>query len=121
MLLLDLKNVQETVFEDHTLRKKLPDFRSLFDSWTLSRQIPALRQLGKRSILDFMELVESEHIKIISEHVGMPVFLDHIDYHIVKEVVSTTNDLENVLNEVEGYENFSVSRSDNEVILTFWR
>lgn len=119
-MILNFENI-ETVFRDNNFRQALPEFKSLFDSWLVASRNPALRQLGKRAILDFLEQLDEDHLKIISDYFGEKVVLEKVDSHIVKEVKGYCENIPVVLDEFEHYSNFIITRNKKEVTICFWR
>jgi hypothetical protein len=99
----------------------LPEFKSLFDSWTLAQHVPAMRQLGKRSILDFIKTVGDDHLEIIADHVGDEIKKEILDYNIVKNLNYSLDDVENSLNSQELFPHFCITRNKEEVKVCFWR
>jgi hypothetical protein len=121
MIILDFENVQEFVFSDSQLRNQLPKHRHLFDSWILGVRVPAMRQLSKRSVLEFLETIDDEDLKIISDHIGEEVELEQLDYHIVKELNMSCKNVADILNETDCYPNFAITRTEGDVTICFWR
>ena len=121
MLNLNLNNVEELVFFDKTLQNLLPEFRYLFDQWKLAKMSPALRTLGKRTLMDFMNDIGKEHIQILEHHFKTKVTIDKLDYHVVRNYTFSASELEGELNKIKGFANFSTHRDGNQVYLSFWR
>jgi len=120
MLVINLQNIEDLVFQDRNLQKELPEFRQHFDQWRLSQMTSSLRSLGKRSILDVLNSLEG-HIDVLSRHFGTSITINKLDYHTVKDRVIPLDNCEEELNQIEGYENFSISRDDDKLYVCFWR
>ena len=116
---INLSNVEEIVFYDKQLQRKLPEFRHLFDQWTLALQVPTLRSLGKRSVLDFLNNLEDEHIAIIERHLGSEIAVDKLDYHIVRNYDFPVEDAD--LDGLQTYADFAVFRDEDQLYISFWR
>jgi hypothetical protein len=121
MLKINLKNIEELVFESGLLKKLLPEFIPEYDQWRLSKMSPSLRQLGKRTLIKFINGLNDEHILILECHFGTKITIDKLDYHIVKNYEFPTSKLENELNEIQGLENFTTYTDGVHTYLSFWR
>jgi hypothetical protein len=122
MLLLNLDNVEELIFQNREARKLLPEFRQLFDQWKLARMIPSMKNLGRRSVLDFLNSVESSHEKILGSLFGDEVQVDRMAYNIVNNQVFLLDSAEKTLNEgSEWFTNFSLDRDGERLYVCFWR
>lgn len=118
---LNLRNVEELVFQNKEIIGKLPEYRHLFDQWRLGKLSPALRQFTKKSLMDFINTIKDEHIQILEGHFGVKVTLDKLDYHTVKLIQCKIDEAEEVLNNTDGYSNFTTSREGDDIYLCFWR
>jgi len=122
MVVLNLGNVEELVFQNKAARKLLPEFRHLFDQWKLARMIPSMKNLGRRSVLDFLNSVETSHEKILASLFGDEVTIDRMCYNIVSNQVFSLDSAEGNLNEgSEWFPNFSLDRDGERLYLSFWR
>jgi hypothetical protein len=116
-----LGNIEELVFYDSRLRKKLPDLVHLFNQWELAKRVSALRPMGKRALVDFMNQVTDEQMDVIEKHLGTKVIFDKIDYHIVKNYDFTLEEAEVKINEVDTFSNAVVHRDGDHLYISFWR
>lgn len=121
MLDINLNNVEELVFRDKFLQKEFPEFRSFFDQWRLAQILPAMRQMGKKAILDFMNSVRDEHLEILKNYFKQPVTVDRLDYAIVKNVDFGIFDAERELNEFNTFPQFSICRDKSRLYISFLR
>jgi hypothetical protein len=80
-----------------------------------------MRQLGKRSVLDFLEALSPEDLQVISAHIGEEVISKPLDYHIVKETKMCCKNAAHILNEMDCYANFAITRHEEEITVCFWR
>ena len=119
MMNINLSNVEEIVFYDKSLQRKLPAFKHLFDQWTLAMQAPTLRSLGKRSILDFLNNLENEHIAIIEKHLGSKITIEQLDYHIVQHYDFSLESAD--LDGLQTYSDFAIFRNEDQLYISFWR
>lgn len=121
MFSINLDNVEELLFYDKSVHKLLPEFAHLFSQWILARQSPALRPLGKRSILDLMNSLQDTHLELLSKHFGTLVTIDKLDYRAVKTFAFNIEEAETMLNSIVGLDNFVVSRDGEQLYISFWR
>ena len=120
MIKLNIQNVEELVFSDKDLRKKIPDYNHLFASWDLSKMSLSLRNLGKKAVLDFLSSLQPEHVEIISQHINFSVELEILDYRLVKNITTTLINVEGELDQVGNY-NLTPYREGEQVYITAWK
>tara|TARA_Y100000034_G_C6903595_1_gene418670 strand:+ start:1114 stop:1479 length:366 start_codon:yes stop_codon:yes gene_type:complete len=121
MLVLNLQNVEELIFHDKEVRKLLPQYRGNFDQWTLGYTVPALRQLGKRALADFLMSLAPEDVEVLENHFGDLIEVDKLDYHIVQNFDATLEEAECCLAERGGIGNVSVYRDNDRLYISSWR
>lgn len=122
MVLLNLKNIEELIFLDSSVRTLLPDLRHIFDQWLLSKRVPTLRSLRLRSLMDMLNSLKNEHIRKLEEYFQDSLALDKIDYHIVRNAtLSLDFNADKELLDYVGYGNFTISRNAEQVYISFWR
>ncbi len=117
------KNIEELVFGDKKLMKQLPHLKHLFDQWLLGQQIPSLRFLSQKSVLEMLESLSiSDNIAILEEYFQDEVSLRTIDFHIARNNKIPLAELQSTLEEMEGFQdNFCLWRDADHAYLSFWR
>jgi len=120
-MILNLNNIEDVILYDKKLQKLLPEFRDLFGQWHLAQMSSGLRTMGKKAILDLLNSLEEEHIKIIEKHLNTRVTLNKIEYNVVKNLEFPISGAEDELNKIKGFDNFSISRKGNQLYVCFWR
>jgi len=118
---VNLQNVEQIIFMDSAARRLLPDFKHLFDSWTLATKVTALRNLGKRSLLDFLNGLQADHIKTLSEYFREEVIVDKMDYHIVKNLETGLDEAGGELSKFEGFLDLATYRRGDRLYISIWR
>lgn len=93
----------------------------LFNQWELAKRTTALRAMGKRALIDFLNKITDEQVGIIEEYLGTNVVLDKLDYHIVKSYDFALEEAEAKLNEVGTFSNAVLHRDGNQLYISFWR
>lgn len=123
MVEVNIQNIEEIIFNDSNLWKKLPDLRHIRDQWKLSQMSPVLKAMGQKAKLDFLNSSKPIHEDIISKHLGTSVTISKIDKNVVKSVELKLEDAELDLNlESENlYPYFATYLKENELKITFWR
>jgi|688.fasta_scaffold719042_3 hypothetical protein len=124
MIILNFSNVEDLIFYDSSLHKKLsPDFFSIFEQWKLSKRISYLRDMGKRSLLDFLNLIDDENLKILEEHFNNKVVVEKLDYNIVEnfKIPLEESNICDTLCNIVGYNYYNTWRDDQFLYITFWR
>lgn len=117
---INIQNVEELIFQDKDLWKKIPELVYLRDQWRMSRMTPMLRALGKKSILDFLRSAKGFHEDVLSEHFGTMVTIDKIDRHLVSHREFSVGD-EIDFEDSESFTGFSTYRKEDKIYITFWR
>ncbi len=118
---LNFQNVEEIVFKDKNVQNILPEFKHLFDSWTLSIRITALRNLGKRSLLDFLNSLSAKHLQVLSNYFKQDVKVERLDYNIVRNINTTLDGAVEELSKYEGFLDLAISRKDNQLYICMWK
>jgi hypothetical protein len=120
MFNLNILNVEEHVFYDQKLKSKLEDFNDIFDQWRLSKVLN-LKPLRQKSLLDLLNSLKSEHIKIIEEHLGKNISITSIDPKIVKNCETHIDHADiDLCRQSEGF-NVSTYRKGNQLYISYWR
>ena len=117
---INLQNV-EKLFKNKHIHDLLPEFKHLFDSWIMSQRMPALRNLGKRSLVDFINSLEQNHLVILEEYFGEDITLDKLDYHIVRNIETTLSELTTALAGCEDFLDLAIYRNQDHFYISVWR
>lgn len=124
MIILNFANVEELIFHDRSLQNLLPaEFFSLFEQWRLGIQFPALKQLGKHAILDFLNQLNEDHVEILESYFQEKIILERLNYSVVKNIVVPLEEMEacRALCEISEFSYFSTWRDKDSLYITFWR
>ncbi len=117
------KNIEELIFKDKKLMKQLSHLKNLADQWLMGQQVPALRFLSQKSVLEMLESLSShDNIAILEEYFQDEVSLRTIDFHIARNNKIPLTELQSALNVMEGFhDNFCLWRDSDYAYLSFWR
>jgi hypothetical protein len=122
MLRINIENVEELIFQNKEIWEKMPDLIYLRDQWRISKMTPVLRSLGKKSLLEFLRTVKKHHEESMSEHFKSLVTIDKIERHLVRNIVFSIEDDNDVMfDSHDTYTGFSVYRKNDKIHMTFWR
>lgn len=117
MVVLNLQNVESLVFRDNGAKALLPEYKHLFDSWSLALRHPALRNLGKRSLADFVTHLTEENLKTLAKYFGQEMEVEQFDYHIVRHTEADINAVD--LGDV--FPNLVMYRKGERLYISSWR
>lgn len=86
-MLIDFSNVQDLIFSDLELQKRLPEFKDLFQQWKLGQIVPSLRPMAQKALLDLLnQLKDDDHINILKEYFKTTIIeIRKLDYNIIKD------------------------------------
>ena len=118
---LSLSNVEELVFSNKRVVASLPQYKSLFESWLLSKRVSHLRNLGHRAILDFLESVSEDEVEIISIVNNIDLHYQKISFKRYKNLNSKINEVEKDLLNVSNFIDMCVYRKKDEVRVFLWK
>ncbi len=104
MLTISLGNIESIIFENEKIVNLLTRHKHLFDSWKLSKTMPFLRALGTRSILQFIDEINDEEKRIISEILQTEIYFLEID---LNKIIHYRSDLENIEFELPLHKNIN--------------
>ena len=86
---IGIQNIEELIFKNSYIWKKMPDLIDLRNQWSLSQISPSLRQTGKKALLDFLQKADE---KVLSEYFGEKITIDRLDYNSIKNIEFNTNE-----------------------------
>jgi hypothetical protein len=118
---LNLSNVERLVFYDQRAQRLIPHHQSFFNQWKLAQMTPALRPLGKRAVLDFLNALTSDDIKILEIHFDGEITLTRVNYSLVSNQICLLDEAEGILSQAEGFVDFAVYRDNDCLYISHWR
>lgn len=121
MLIITLHNVEDIIFYDKSVQQLFPDFRDLFHSWSISKIVPSLHHMGKKSLIEFLEQVKEEHIQLLEKHFETKVKIVPIDVHLIKKYEFDLEESSDKLNEMQLEGNYFIWRDANKLYFSLWR
>jgi len=121
MITINLKNIEELIFNNPNARTLLPELRHLFDQWLLSYRFPALNTMRKQAIFDLLNSLDGVQVEKLARLFGDMIFVEKLDYHFIKNLNFPIDSIERELTNYNSYVNIAISRNDNQCYLTTWR
>ena len=121
MIKLNIQNVEELVFYDSYLREALIQHKNLFDQWKLAQQVPALRTLGQRSVLDFLKSINLDDINVLEGYFKNSVEIEPLEYNSIKNYKFKVSEFEDNLCRIVKNGNISLYRDKDYIYLSMWR
>ncbi len=123
MQYLNFSTAEDLIFENREVQNLLPiHMFSYFEQWRLGKQVPMLRQVGKRAILDFLDQLEEEHVQILESYFGERIVLERLNYRTVENYKVPLSDpkLCEHLCEIS-FPYFSTWRDNEHLYISHWR
>jgi hypothetical protein len=118
---INIQNVEELIFQNKEIWKKMPEMSHLRDQWRMSKMSPVLRALGRKSLLDFLRSAKGAHEDILSEYFKTTVTIDKIERSIVKNIELDVQEEDPSFEFEDIYTSFSTYRNKDKIYITFWR
>jgi hypothetical protein len=119
MLNINLQNVENLIFNDKKVHHILPDLQHLFYQWKLAQLSPVLKPIAKKAAIDLINMLSTEHIKVLEQYFNSSITLDRVDYKTIHNCILDVNKVE--LGRVKDHPNFSLYRDANQLYICFWK
>lgn len=120
-MLINLANVEELIFYEKDVWRKMPELVHLRDQWRVSKMSPMLRAMGKKAIIDFLSSAKGKYEKTLSDAFGAEVTIDTIETRLVKSIEFSSEDEFPEIAPENEFTGISTFRDGERVFLTFWR
>ncbi len=124
MLFLNFSNVEELIFFDWSVQRKLPTHMfSIFEQWRLGQMVPYLRETGKMAVLDFLNGLSDRDVEVLEEHFGEKIIVEKLNYSIafnIKVPLGESKICEELC-KIEGFNRLTMWRDDEYLYLCVWR
>ncbi len=123
MLKLNFKTTEELIFKNEAAQAVLPPyFSSYFESWRLSKRIPALKQLGKSSVLDLLNGLKDDHIESLSLFFGETIEIESLNYKVINNIKIPLSELETCRCLCESkFKYLNIWRDNHFLYVSMWR
>lgn len=118
---LSIKEVEDFVFSNKIIQSKLEKYKFLFQTYNMAMSVPFLASLKTRTVLEFMDLLQPEDIKVISEVLQQEVSITKPSFAKVKSFGCYTDNLEFFVDDVSNYTDICLSRKGDKIKVLLWR
>lgn len=119
---INFSNVEDIVFWDKEIQKLFPDKFSIFEQWKIVISVPNLKELRKTCLLDFLNGLTEEDVKILEIYFNEKVYVEKLNYSIVENVkIPINSDICNDICKINKFNYFSMWRDDQHLYISFWR
>lgn len=116
---ITLQNIENLIFENSEIRRKLLNHKTLFYRWTSSRQ-SNLKSIRQKIIIELLQKLTDEDLKIISKEIG-DVNIERINHNVAENYSCTIDKAEELLNVNLIKETFFVYREEESLYLSVWK
>ena len=117
---INLYNIEEKIFLNSELQKKLFDFKEIFDQWKFAKMVGGMESKIKDMEINLVNSIGQKHIDILNQYFKTNVVLKKISNNITKNFEFSLFDCE-VPIEAKEYREFCLFRGKDGFNLTFWR
>lgn len=121
MVQINIQNIEEIIFYNQQVWNLIPDMKNYYQQWSMSQRVAGLKELGKRTIIEFMQALTESHLKKLEEYFQETILVQKIDTRILVSLSFDKNDLEQNLCKYDNYKDFFISRNKDQVNICFWR
>lgn len=123
---IDIKNIDNLIFEDKKLVSKYPEITQIYNQWLIGVKNPSLRFMAKRARLDLLKLISNNpYLSKLEEYFNEKINVLTIDHNIVKTFSSPTDSFEDNLNhwntEIGEFKDMILHRNKEQIEIIFWR
>lgn len=118
---LSIKEVEDFVFSNKIIQFKLEKYKFLFQTYNMALSVPFLQQLKTRTVLEFIDLLDEEDIKIISDILKKEIQITKPKFSKVKNFGCYIDNLEFLLDDASNYTEVCLSRKGNNIKVLLWR
>jgi hypothetical protein len=120
MLIISLQNIENIIFTDKKLRKKLPTHKNEFYKWDFSIRNAGFKSMGLTAILEVLNSLSGEDLLILKNYFDQDVEIEKMATNLVKNYSDQAECLEYTIAD-EYFNNFLLFRKNDTVDITFWR
>lgn len=122
-MLISFSNAENLVFTDNQLTQMMQKHFSIFEQWRLGKRIPYLRNMGKKAILDFLNVLDDDDIELLENYFGEKIEIEKLNYNIAVDykILLSETEICKTLCTIESLNNFSTWRDDKYLYISTWK
>lgn len=119
---IDFANVEELIFNDRAIARKLNSLKPIFDEWAIAKRSPRLSHIVQKAKLRMLQEINNEHLLVLEDHWGATVRTVSPLLDKVQNFSGSIDDLQCFLMDYRSNaDNVCVSRNREASYITFWR
>jgi len=118
---LSIKEVEDFVFSNKIIQSRLEKYKFLFQTYNMAISVPFLSNLKTRTILEFIDLLQPEDIKVISEVLQRDITVTKPHFAKIKSFGCYTDNREFFLEDASNYTDICLSRKGDKIKVLLWR
>lgn len=119
MIVLNFQNIEDLVLKNKKIISEIKDLRHITEQWLLTYRLPFMKNLRKQCVIDLLNSLNDDHVKIIENHLEDTIVISRLDRDISKNLECDLNDIK--IGDVSEFQNFTLSRDSDKMYFTFWR
>jgi hypothetical protein len=121
MITIDFSNIEKLIFWDIELQNKFPEFKELFDKWKLGLSAPSLRPIAQKALIDLLNQLDDEYVRILESHFGTTVEISKIDHTLIRSYKIPLLDAQDHIKCWDFSGEMFLHRDANHLYIGFWR
>lgn len=114
-------NIEKIIFKNTKLLKLIPELNPYVEQWKLAQQHSFLKNIGKQAVIDFLNSLNENHIKIMSDYFKNSVTIDKMNNRLVKNDYFFLEDVQEELKNFEEFSNIAIHRDEDQCYISCWR
>lgn len=120
-LIINLQNIEELLFFNSELQKKLTRHKHLFDTWRLAKRSNVLKSLGTNAISGLLSSLSEEDLKVISDFFKKDVLVDSPSGKSVRNISTNCDFAEFELPKDYNYIDMMIYKNKEKLEVTLWK
>lgn len=120
MVALSLKNIESILFNNKKLTEQFPEFKHYFDQWKLSKQHSFLKNVGMQAVIDLMNNLNDNHLKIIEDFYNMKFKVIKLNNRLVNNFEFEVDSCIDDLSDLPVIANICLHRNKEKIFITTW-
>jgi hypothetical protein len=121
-MILNFMTAEEFIFPHQEIFQLLPHHANYYYQWRMGVISPQLRAVSKKSVIDFINNLNSSDIEILEKYLKEKIVIQKFDNSTVKNVSLDIDETEKEMCKYfDLYKDMALSRKGKELQITFWK
>lgn len=116
---INFNNIEELFFLNEKVKNLFPELKHIVDSWNMGYMHSELSFLRKKAVLDLLNSLTKDNIKVLNEIFKEEITIDKLDYNITKNYEFPVGIRGFTLNSNMPY--LCITRNKDKLKITQWR